>query len=101
MRAATSRFAKDVVRTSNKCLVTSGARRAAETLQVFGEQVVANKGFFAALGLGCGTSEAVQFAVSSELVGGLHPAGIAPACELLFDTHGWPPAPQLYYPVKP
>lgn len=89
-------FAKDVVRTSNKCLVTSGARRAAETLQVFGEQVTANKGFFAKLGLGCGSSDAVAFAVSSELVGGLHPAGIAPACEALFDKHGYAPLAKFY-----
>jgi broad specificity phosphatase PhoE len=43
-------FSKDVGRTNNKCLVTSGARRAAETLQVFGEEVIAKKGFFAKLG---------------------------------------------------
>lgn len=48
------------------------------------------------LGLGCGSSESVAFAVTSELVGSLHPAGIAPACEELFDTHGYAPLAKFY-----
>lgn len=89
-------FANDVKRASNKCLVTSGARRAAETLQMFGEQVTAKKGFFAKLGLGCGSSESVAFAATSELCGSLHPADIAPACEALFDKHGYAPLAKFY-----
>ena len=63
---------------------------------MMGEQVTAKKGFFATLGLGCGTSESVAFAVSSELVGALHPAGIAPKCEALFDKHGYAPLAKFY-----
>jgi len=63
---------------------------------VFGEQVTAKKGFFANLGLGCGGGESVAFAVSSELCGGLHPAGLAPKCEALFDKHGYAPLAKFY-----
>jgi len=94
--ARESWFNNDVVYKNNKCLVTSGARRAAETLQLFGEQVKEMKkgGFFASLG--CTSADTVAFEVVMEMCGSLHPAGIAPKCEELFDKHGYAPLTKFY-----
>ena len=59
-------------------LVTSGARRASETLQILTEeQAEGGGGIFAGI-FGCSSPEAVATQASMDLVRSLHPAGIAP-----------------------
>jgi hypothetical protein len=75
--------------TSNKVLVTSGAQRASQTLQLLGEQQAKKKGMLS--GLFCTNADAMAMQVSMELLPSLHPAGIAPRCEELFDKNGYAP----------
>jgi hypothetical protein len=44
----------------------------------------------------CSSNSTVGMAVSMELLGSLHPAGIAPKCEQLFDQHGYAPLNKFY-----
>jgi len=85
-------YEKDIGVPTNKILITSGARRASETLQVLCEEK-AKKSIFSAF---CTSSNTVGMAADMELVGSLHPAGIAPKCEALFDTHGYAPLAKFY-----
>lgn len=64
--------------------VTSGARRASETLQLVTEEQTQRNAFAGMLG--CSSPDAVVNQATMDLVGSLHPAGIAPKCEELFDT---------------
>ncbi|KAK3236346.1 hypothetical protein CYMTET_53508 [Cymbomonas tetramitiformis] len=64
---------------SNKVLVSSGARRAAETLQIMAEKRSQD-----------------DASVSIDLIWSLHPAGIAPKCEELFDMLNYGPLTRYY-----
>ena len=70
-------------------LVTSGAQRASQTLQLLGEQQAKKKGMLSSLF--CTNADAMAMQVSMELLPSLHPAGIAPKCEELFDKNGYAP----------
>lgn len=94
-QAAVSRekwFDTDIVLSTNKVVVTSGARRASETLQVMCEKK-AKSSIFSAF---CTSSSTVGMDCGMELVGSLHPAGIAPKCEELFDKNGYAPLAKFY-----
>ena len=82
-------FQKDITVESNKVLVTSGAQRASQTLQLLGEQKAKPKGFLSSLL--CTSNDSMAMQVSMELLPSLHPAGIAPKCEELFDKNGYAP----------
>jgi broad specificity phosphatase PhoE len=84
-------FQKDITLIVNKVLVTSGAQRASQTLQLFGEKQAQKKGILSSL-LSCSNStDAMAMEVSMELLPSLHPAGIASKCEELFDKNGYAP----------
>jgi len=87
-------FHKDITVASNKVLVTSGAQRATQTLQLLGEQQAKKKGMLSSLF--CTNTDAMAMEVSSELLPSLHPAGIAPKCEELFDKNGYAPLAKFY-----
>mmetsp|Transcript_16209 Transcript_16209/g.22400 ORF Transcript_16209/g.22400 Transcript_16209/m.22400 type:complete len:243 (+) Transcript_16209:132-860(+) len=72
-------FIEGVGLANNKVLVSSGARRAAETLQIMAERRES------------GTAD-----VSIEMIPSLHPAGIAEPCELLFDRINYAPLTRYY-----
>mmetsp|Transcript_46643 Transcript_46643/g.110563 ORF Transcript_46643/g.110563 Transcript_46643/m.110563 type:complete len:255 (+) Transcript_46643:117-881(+) len=80
---------------NNKILITSGARRASETLQLLAEQKAKKQGFMAGL-LGCGKADTLGMEVAMDVLPSLHPAGIAPACEALFDKNGYAPLQKFY-----
>ena len=82
-------FHRDVTLAANKVLVTSGAQRASQTLQLLGEQKAVKKGMLSSIF--CTSSDATAMQVSMELLPSLHPAGIAPRCEELFDKNGYAP----------
>ena len=69
--------------------MTSGAQRASQTLQLLGEQQAKKKGMLSSLF--CSNADAMAMQVSMELLPSLHPAGIAPKCEELFDKNGYAP----------
>lgn len=69
--------------------MTSGAQRASQTLQLLGEQQAKKKGMLSSLF--CTNADAMAMQVSMELLPSLHPAGIAPKCEELFDKNGYAP----------
>ena len=81
-------FLRDISLAANKMIITSGAQRASQTAQVFIEQQVKKKGMLS--GLFC-TGAADVRECTMNIAGSLHPAGIAPKCEELFDTHGYAP----------
>ena len=89
-------FQKDITVESNKVLVTSGAQRASQTLQLLGEQKAKPKGFLSSLL--CTSNDSMAMQVSMELLPSLHPAGIAPKCEDLFDKNGYAPLGLLLCP---
>jgi hypothetical protein len=85
-------FHKDITLTANKVLVTSGAQRASQTLQLMGERHAKKKGMLSSLF--CTNADVVQ--LSMFLLPSLHPAGIAPKCEELFDKNGYAPLAKFY-----
>lgn len=87
-------FRRDITVTANKVLVTSGAQRASQTLQLLGEQAAKKKGMLSSLF--CTNTDAMAMEVSMELLPSLHPAGIAPKCEELFDKNGYAPLGKFY-----
>jgi len=93
-------FLPDVTLQSHKCLCSSGARRAAETLQLLGAaEAEVKKTSILASFLGCSSASAVsvaQMEAQSQLVPSLHPAGISPKCEELFDKNGYAPLRKFY-----
>eukprot|EP00192_Tetraselmis_astigmatica_P018376 CAMPEP_0117669336 /NCGR_PEP_ID=MMETSP0804-20121206/12074_1 /TAXON_ID=1074897 /ORGANISM="Tetraselmis astigmatica, Strain CCMP880" /LENGTH=245 /DNA_ID=CAMNT_0005477379 /DNA_START=42 /DNA_END=779 /DNA_ORIENTATION=- len=91
---ARSWFSSTVTNRANKVLLTSGARRASETLQILTEEVTSGGGL--ARILGCSGGNAVATHASMDLLGSLHPAGIAPKCEEMFDTLGYGPLSKFY-----
>ncbi|KAJ1481542.1 hypothetical protein T484DRAFT_2721226 [Baffinella frigidus] len=88
-------FQADIGVVTNKILVTSGARRASETLQVLAEQEAQKQGFLGRF-FGCSGASTVAMQVGMDLLPSLHPAGIAPKCEALFDQHGYAPLAKFY-----
>lgn len=86
-------FLRDISLAANKMIITSGAQRASQTAQVFIEQQVKKKGMLS--GLFC-TGGAEVRECTMNIAGSLHPAGIAPKCEELFDTHGYAPLAKFY-----
>ena len=59
-------FQKDITITANKVLVTSGAQRASQTLQLLGEQQAKKKGMLSSLF--CTNTDAMAMQVSMELL---------------------------------
>jgi len=75
-------FIEGVGLENNKVLVASGARRAVETLQIMAE-----------------TRNWCEAAAEVEMIPSLHPAGIAPKCEELFDKLNYVPLTKYYEEV--
>lgn len=72
-------FIEGVGLESNKVLVASGARRAVETLQIMAETRTDNEAH-----------------AEIQMVPSLHPAGIAPKCEALFEKLNYGPLTKYY-----
>lgn len=77
-------------------LITSGARRASDTLQLLAEEKTAAPTGMLSKVFGCSSADAVATQTAMDLVPSLHPAGIAPKCEELFDTLGYGPLTKFY-----
>jgi len=75
--AAREWFHKDITVAANKVLVTSGAQRASQTLQVFGEQQAKKKGMLSSLF--CTNTDAMAMQVSMELL----PSLVSSVCKHL------------------
>mmetsp|Transcript_17718 Transcript_17718/g.31583 ORF Transcript_17718/g.31583 Transcript_17718/m.31583 type:complete len:248 (-) Transcript_17718:405-1148(-) len=89
-------FQESVTVKANKVLITSGARRASDTLQLLAEEKTATPGGMLSKVFGCSSADAVATQTAMDLVPSLHPAGIAPKCEEMFDTLGYGPLTKFY-----
>mmetsp|Transcript_31344 Transcript_31344/g.74493 ORF Transcript_31344/g.74493 Transcript_31344/m.74493 type:complete len:196 (-) Transcript_31344:44-631(-) len=90
-------FRSKITGAANKVLITSGARRASETLQIMTEEeTTAPQGGILSRVLGCSSADTVASHASMDLISSLHPAGIAPKCEELFDKIGYASLSKYY-----
>ena len=64
-------------------------------MQALAEQEAKKQGFLAGF-FGCSGASTVGMEVGMDLLPSLHPAGIAPECEELFDKHGYAPLAKFY-----